>query len=227
MITPDQIRAARALKGWSQTELANRANVAVPSIANIELGKQKPSAQMLDKIYEAFLLAGIVFTKNGVEKRSFDERITTFSQEDFPGQNLYLSVLEDVYLTLKDLPEVERIWYVFVPIDEISPPAVVEQIRKIRSAGIQIRNIVNEDDTYLMGDFDEYRLIPKNLFVNSISMVYGTKFAMTLDSSFEKPEPGAVIIINDENAANAQRGVFEVLWQTLPKPEKSTAREKY
>ncbi len=78
-----------------------------------------------------------------------------------------------------------------------------------------------------MGDFDEYRLIPKNLFVNSISMVYGTKFAMTLDSSFEKPEPGAVIIINDENAANAQRGVFEVLWQTLPKPEKSTAREKY
>lgn len=48
------------------------AQLSTPSLANIALGEQKPSAQMLDKIYEASQLGGVEFTANeGVQKAIF------------------------------------------------------------------------------------------------------------------------------------------------------------
>lgn len=38
MLTPAQVRAARGFLGWSQTELATRADVALQSVKNFERG---------------------------------------------------------------------------------------------------------------------------------------------------------------------------------------------
>ena len=38
MITIQQIRAARGLLGWSQTELANRAGLSLPTVKRVEAG---------------------------------------------------------------------------------------------------------------------------------------------------------------------------------------------
>src|SRR2546429_9529925 len=38
MITIEQIRAARGLLGWSQTELANRAGLSLPTVKRVEAG---------------------------------------------------------------------------------------------------------------------------------------------------------------------------------------------
>lgn len=227
MITPDQIRAARALKNWNQAELAERAGIATPSIANIELGKQKPSAQTLEKIHEAFLLGGIEFTKTGVAKKSTDERITVVTSEDLPGNNVYLSLLEDVYLTLKDAPADEKDVFFVGLVDQISPPPVNEMMRKLRKTGIRFKNFICETDDYIMGKLEEYRLIPKAEFVNTVRIIYGPKYAVAIDSSLEKPEPGAIVIFNDRNVADAHRGVMEILWRILPQPDQTSAQEHY
>lgn len=59
VITPRQIRAARALLGWSQAELSERTSVARPTLNRIENGLSDPHASTLRRIEEALLEAGI------------------------------------------------------------------------------------------------------------------------------------------------------------------------
>jgi predicted transcriptional regulator len=51
MITPAQIRAARALLGWKQTDLAKAADVSEISVKNIERGATDARGSTLAKIH--------------------------------------------------------------------------------------------------------------------------------------------------------------------------------
>lgn len=59
MMTPAQIRAARALLGWKQTDLASAAGVSEISVKNIERGATDARGSTLGKIQAAFEAAGL------------------------------------------------------------------------------------------------------------------------------------------------------------------------
>jgi transcriptional regulator with XRE-family HTH domain len=61
MITPEQIKAARKLLGWSQMTLALESNLAQTTIGSIETGKKSPSTVTLGTIQSAFEKAGVEF----------------------------------------------------------------------------------------------------------------------------------------------------------------------
>lgn len=61
MISPAQIRAARALIGWKQTELASAADLSEMSVKNIERGTTDPRVSTLEAIRTALEQAGVVF----------------------------------------------------------------------------------------------------------------------------------------------------------------------
>jgi predicted transcriptional regulator len=65
MITPSQIKAARALLGWSQQDLADRAIVALNTVRRIEAGQGDPRVSSLGRIQSALETAGIEFSFNG------------------------------------------------------------------------------------------------------------------------------------------------------------------
>lgn len=65
MITPAQIRAARALIGWKQSDLAIASGVSEISIKNIERGATDPRSSTLDAIQRAFADAHVVFLEPG------------------------------------------------------------------------------------------------------------------------------------------------------------------
>lgn len=65
MITPGQIRAARAMLGWKQTDLAEASGISEISIKNIERGTTDPRSTTLAAIQAAFLKAGVVFLDPG------------------------------------------------------------------------------------------------------------------------------------------------------------------
>jgi transcriptional regulator with XRE-family HTH domain len=65
MITPAQIRAARALIGWTQSDLAEASGVSHISIKNIERGATDPRASTLAAMQAAFEHAGVVFLDPG------------------------------------------------------------------------------------------------------------------------------------------------------------------
>jgi transcriptional regulator with XRE-family HTH domain len=65
MISGKQIRAARALIGWKQRELAAAAGVSEISIKNAERGVVDSRGSTLNAIQQAFDRAGVIFLDSG------------------------------------------------------------------------------------------------------------------------------------------------------------------
>ena len=67
MITIQQIRAARGLLGWSQTELANRAGLSLPTVKRVEAGTgPRVSDEARTRIQKALEAGGTEFiSENG------------------------------------------------------------------------------------------------------------------------------------------------------------------
>ena len=63
MISAAQLRAARALIGWSQKVLADTSGLSLPTIQRMEtLGPNRSSAGNVEKVQRALGAAGIEFT---------------------------------------------------------------------------------------------------------------------------------------------------------------------
>jgi transcriptional regulator with XRE-family HTH domain len=54
-----QLKAGRAIVGWSQAELAERGGVARPTVARIEALMMQPRLDTVGKLKQAFLDAGL------------------------------------------------------------------------------------------------------------------------------------------------------------------------
>ena len=62
MITTQQIRAARGLLGWSQSELANRAGLSLPTVKRLEAGTgPRVSDEARTRIQKALEAGGLQF----------------------------------------------------------------------------------------------------------------------------------------------------------------------
>jgi transcriptional regulator with XRE-family HTH domain len=62
LIGPDQFRAARALLGWSQTELARQAGMSLPTVKRVETERgPKVSDEARFALQQALSLGGIDF----------------------------------------------------------------------------------------------------------------------------------------------------------------------
>ncbi|MGQ3676570.1 HNH endonuclease [Xanthobacter sp. TB0139] len=64
-LTPEDVRAARALVQWSQDDLAKAAGVGVSTVADFEKGARKPISNNLDAIRHALEHAHVVFMPTG------------------------------------------------------------------------------------------------------------------------------------------------------------------
>jgi transcriptional regulator with XRE-family HTH domain len=62
LATVEQLRAARALLGWSQTELASRAGLSLPTVKRVEGGfGPKVSEEARLRLQQALEAAGLEF----------------------------------------------------------------------------------------------------------------------------------------------------------------------
>ena len=73
LITPEQIRAARALLRMDQEELARRANVSVVTVRRLEAadGMSKVGPGTFNEVRRTLEAAGAEFLENGVKRRGF------------------------------------------------------------------------------------------------------------------------------------------------------------
>ena len=201
-ISSSQIRAARALAGWSQKDLAERAGLSPISVANIEIGESTPKLQTLEKIGLAFDFAGLEFLEqDGVRRKGMNISV-------LEGHDWFNKALEDVYTTLMDKPDAELI--IDMADDRLSPPDIVGLYRKIRNAGIKMRQTVEEGNTYLLGPVAEYRWIPKSMFRNWVMLVYANKVVLCLS------EENRALMVDNKNLADMERGKFNLIWSLLP-----------
>jgi transcriptional regulator with XRE-family HTH domain len=76
MITPEQVRAARALLRIEQDDLARRARVSITTIRRLEAAHRKPrvSDDTINGIRKVLEQAGAEFIEDGVRRRRQKER---------------------------------------------------------------------------------------------------------------------------------------------------------
>ena len=65
MISARQIRAARALLGWSQQQLADRAIISLNALTRLERGRVDSRLSTLSSVEKTLLKAGVEFIPPG------------------------------------------------------------------------------------------------------------------------------------------------------------------
>jgi transcriptional regulator with XRE-family HTH domain len=65
MLTPSQLRAARALVGWSREDLAKKSGVGAPTVKDFELNGSDPRQGTVHKWQRALEAAGVEFIDDG------------------------------------------------------------------------------------------------------------------------------------------------------------------
>lgn len=214
MITPNKIRAARALAGWSQTELSERSGLAAATVQSIEAARGTVKAESLELIRKAFEQESVFFTPHGVEIR--DTALYSITGEDW-----WLDTLDDVYYTLIDQDDAELL--MLYSDDRESSADTNDRIRKLRNAGIKMRQFVSEGNRYLMGPMKEYKWISKEFFENRVTLIYGDKVVLCAEDNTR------ALVIKDKGIAGTFRNTFEMLWcGAMPTdPDRSTADERF
>lgn len=198
----EQIRAARALLDWSQTDLADKAGLSQTGIARIENGTNKPNSSTLDKIKTAFDVSGIEFITGGV-KRNVDQLIT------FEGEDCLRKLQDDVYHTVtKDSDDVR-----IMGVDEITPGEQDDfeytkmHIKRLLKAGIQEKILVDETEDSFIAPREWYRIVPKEAFSPHTIMVYGSKIALCLRDPHYK-----VLVLDNPFFAQNMKSFFDFIW---------------
>jgi transcriptional regulator with XRE-family HTH domain len=67
MLTPEQLRAARALVDWSRDDLATKSDVSPNTVWGFEQGRSDPKLSTLNKWRRALENAGVIFVEDGAK----------------------------------------------------------------------------------------------------------------------------------------------------------------
>lgn len=203
MPTIEQIRAARALLDWSQSDLAEHAGLSQTGIARIENGTNKPNTSTLEKIGNAFDQNGIEFLdKTGLRKVRDRLRI-------IEGPSSLRQLQDDIYHTFTETPgEV-----LLMGIDELSPNEPEDykytkmHIQRLIDIGCTERILVeNTEDNYL-APIEWYRALPEKYFCPHTVFIYGTKIALNLREPEHK-----VLLLDNPFFAESLKTFFNFLW---------------
>lgn len=208
------------MKNWNQSTLARHAKVALPTIANIETEKQKPSARTLSKIQNALEKSGIEFIDNdGVRKKKETIRV-------FRGQSEYIEYFDFVYeealahggpIYLSNVEEVyyEK-WY-----PGFYDSAYYHNMVKIRDK-IGFKILVKEGNSYFpAAAYVKYRWIPAEQFSPIPFQVFGNYLAIKL---LFLDEP-LIFLIKSKKIADVYRESFVKQWSEAIIPPEMVASD--
>ena len=206
MPTIDQIRAARALLNWSQTDLAERAGLSQTGIARIESGVNQPNTSTLDKIQQAFDDAGIEFIADrGVEKRRSEIRI-------YRGFDGFADFRRDIVSVARSGPTTICVSNVDESqFDKWGAGAANDYYKNeiIKLDTLSFRILVKEGDTNIKPFRNNtYRWLPKTTFGEISFFIYGNKTAII---SFEDEDFNA-FVISHEKITRFYMKEFNRLW---------------
>jgi DNA-binding XRE family transcriptional regulator len=211
MIDEKQIRAARAILGWSQEALAEKVEVARATIKNIENCSSLPRADTINRIQVVFEGAGIEFI-GGSGVRLKDQFIESF---DGPDSNRLL--IEDIYATLS--AKGGELLIAFLnetrAVNDLGADFLMRESERRRLANIRSRLLVHPNEQHLVANLEDYRIIPDEYFSKHPFFIYGSKLAILCT----EPSP-RVVILKDQRFADSARKLFEFIWDRTEMPKR-------
>jgi DNA-binding XRE family transcriptional regulator len=214
MITREQIRAARAWLNLGQQDVAKGIGVSSQTISDIENERTNPKASIVADLQNFFEIKGIEFLEDGGVRKSKN------FVKVYEGTDCYMRLLDDAQTVLAHGGE-----FLKSAADERrSSDEVIQKVNQMRNAGIKMRALVKDGDTYLMGPLQEYRWMEEELFTDGdVKVIYGDRVGYLI-TWLETPR---TIIIQDKTIAEEAKRHFEYIWKRSKKPSETTATNFY
>lgn len=213
LITPAQIRAARALLEWSGRDLAARLKVSPATISMIESGHNTGSVDTLTAMMAEFTRAGIEFLPNdGVARKQA-------SVLEYKGAEGFRAFMDDVYETARDIGgdiclhnAQPTYWDKWLGKDwgKMHIPRMLE----IKNKYTLRITCPYREDMQVSRTYAEYRWIPNSLFNDRGIYCYGSKLAfLNFEQNFVQ-----ILVINQPEFADGFRGMFNIMWENVAEP---------
>jgi len=215
MPTIEQIRAARALLGWSQHDLADKAGLSQTGIARIENGTNQPNSKTITKIETAFDAADVEFLgSSGVQKRGIQSHKYTGSEGFKEFMDRLYQVARDVGGEICTFNAATGYFKNLLGDEWYKNHA--ERMKSVKD-NYNFRLIVDEETSdFLAMDFGEYKTFPKEMLPDQKIYVYGDYI------SFMNFNDENVDIVEIKHGASADsfRILFNIAWEQVAKSAK-------
>ncbi|MDD3183156.1 MAG: helix-turn-helix domain-containing protein [Alphaproteobacteria bacterium] len=201
-----QIKAARALLGWSQEDLAHAVGLSVATIGKLELGDSSRGAT-LNRLRDTFEENGIEFLgSEGVRFRRSD--VAVYSGSDAEG-----SFLEDIQRSVKKKGEEISLISKTGTLFDFGPACAAESMEKLTALknkmSVSIRCLLTEElASPLTTALCECRFLSKSYVDPAPLYVFADKFAF-----FEIGQTPKIIVIQSFPISQGLRKQFYSMWE--------------
>lgn len=204
MISVSQVKAARALLGIKQKDLADMAGVSITAVNNLERAIGSPRLDTLSSIQAALENAGISFLEDdGVKRRG-----EVFEFLKFEGPQITEKLTDDMLTYIEDGDDVVMCGIDERKFQDMNPEQLMRYAVGSRDKNFKERILSRHGDKYFVSPPDCYRWISPELFGKIPYLVYGDRVALMF---WEKPY--RCIIIKNPSLAETFRAQFEFLWE--------------
>jgi transcriptional regulator with XRE-family HTH domain len=209
MISSAQVRAARGLLNWTQSELADKCNLTKATIANIENDKHHLTSKTANKIHQAFRSAKVEFLINDGIRSKFDIVKT------LDGSEGVIYLLNDIYDSVKDVGGCVKI----SGIEKKSLIKIIDneylemhenRMEKVNNLSSKILSSDEAEDIEYKS-YREYRQIPSEYFFPLPIYIYDRKVA------FVMLDPLRVLLIENFHLFLVNSNQFDMIWDNIAK----------
>ncbi len=208
-LTPQLVKAARALMDWQQKDLAHAAGLSLSAIKSFEHASPGTRQRTHRAIRDALESHGIDFLSSGGLRRMDDVAATMrFTGKDFIGkwsEDIYAAVRKhgDEILTVSTD---ETLWYQssVLPVND-------EYLEWAKRLGLKLKSLVPEGQKMLYRSYRNYRAISPELIGKITYCVYADRLAFVI---WKKKQ---VIVLRNVFVSETFRNQFLYLWK-MSKP---------
>lgn len=217
MITPTQMRAARAMLDLSQGEVAKSLGIAANTLSNIESGKTDVPASRLKEMQAFYEGKGVEFTVDEGVKRS------TYHIQVYNGVEGFRKFYDDLY----DVAKTQGGEFCVNNVSEAifdkwhgSQERLKEHVDRMAAVirdnpDFRMRIIIQEDDmNFRASKYAQYKWASKDKFSDISFYVYGDKLAILI---FEDDDVYITVMPN-KRVAEAYRKQFNMAWEMAHEP---------
>lgn len=210
MLSAGQIKAARALLGWSQDDLAAATGLSVSTVRNLESGDMSPRSVTANEIRRAIENAGLEFVEpEGIRRRIDEIKI-------YQGRESCDMFFDDVLHTVKD--KGGTIISIFKSVDTLAQVCglVRDHFKRLERLNdyADVKCLLSEvPKSVLPASSFEHRIILKQHIGPVSYFVYGDKYAIIQSTGHTAFR---FIVFDSVNLAQSYRSYFFSLWELAP-----------
>ena len=209
-ISSAQVRAARGLLNWTQSELAERCDLTKATIANIENEKHHLTSKTATKIFQAFSNAKIEFLGNEGLRNKMDVIKT------LEGRVGLTILFDEIYESVRKKGG-------FIKVSGVDESLFQEMLdsnyismhsnRMQKVKNLRFRALIsNKDCNVHAKKYVEYAAIPFEYFFPLPIYIYDRKVA------FVAFDPLRVVFVENFNLFLAHSNQFDLIWEKASNP---------